>query len=329
MIPLMLTILCCLACGDESKKKEPQEPQPYSAVDQLAALYQKNLGKAEMMRDPANGWLTADDCDGFLWSVGKYAAAPGVTGVDYAAAESPVGSGRFNRRPTPCWTPQQGDVGARSTWSRDMGLGLAFYAWRKKDGELLNRHIKYGEAHAKVADGFPTWRMGDPGDQLAVIYSPALVGLHYAIRKGLGGAANQWRFIPNVYKSGLKDFKAHLQVLDIMLRGEIAEVTGERQNAPVKPRWQADQSLACTTTLDVSESMFNRLKEHADREPENPLYAYAYGVYSGNLDKAVDLCLRPDMPVGGYVRCKRPETCKMAEWLFACGSVLRRFGKVQ
>jgi hypothetical protein len=72
--------------------------------------------------------------------------------------------------------------------------------------------------------------------------------------------------------------------------------------------------------------MLARLREHADRDPRDPLFAAALGVYTGDMGPALDACLAGDQYAGSYTRCDGGDgrACQLASWLFACDLVLRR-----
>lgn len=290
---LWIGILFSLSgCGYLRRDRDPIPPPRINTIA-LEELYSEMLSEALSLRDPETGWLTPDDCDGMIWT-GKYAASRGVEGVDVGAAEFPASPGRFGRRPPPrCWNPEQGDVGSKTTWSRDMAIaGLLPYSFATMRLDILTRHADYGEAH--------DWRMGEPVFDGRVFYTPSVVGVLYEVIYDLGGGDNPKRRWPSLYSEGLTDYEAHLQVMDIWLRSKI-EGLG---HGP------------------ISEVMYNRLEEHAAREPENPFYQYVWGIYSGDLQKAVDLLLREDGPVGSYVRCKEFRRCQLAERIFTASNVL-------
>lgn len=305
----MRMIIACLllvlvGCGKEKKKPKSGED---SRRDQIVSLFNKNLDLAEEIRDPDTGWLTRD-CDAMIWT-GKYAAVlpSGRGAVDILAAEFPGSPGRFGRRPTPnCWNPIDGDVGSKTTWSRDMFIaGLLPWAWKKKEVAPLQRHEEYGRAN--------TWKMGEPLDDGRTLYTPSLVGILYQAIFELGGSDNTNRHWPSIYSSGLDDFQAHLQVMDIWFRGEAAEASEK----PQKPEEGAN-----LTTLEVSETMYMRLVEHADREPKCWTYQAMRGIYDG-MEHAIDIVLAGDNECS-YVRCGGEEACHIAERLWALDIILER-----
>jgi hypothetical protein len=304
---MVFSVLCC---GKKYTQKDP-DPEP-TRLEQLSALQQSRIARAREIRDPDNGWIAPDSCDGFLWS-GKLAAV--ICDVDLTAAEREPG--RFGRRPDPvCWSQESGDQGSKTTWSRDMGkMGMVPYAWLCRDRGILERHIDYGKAN--------NWVMGEPIADGRVIYTPGLVGILHQVVWAMGGENSANRLWPDVYPSGLQDYEAHNQVMGIWIRGEVSRHVNDLDSLPKPPPKGTALEL-----FSISETMYSRLVEHASREPENPLYAAVLGLYTGDLRTAVDLCLIDPAPVGSYVRIEEgmEERAYLAEVIFACSIVLRKFG---
>lgn len=299
---LLAIALLLFGCGREVEKKEPN---PDDRVGELMAKYPSWLEEAERLRNPATGWLL-EDGDGMRYT-GLYAAAPGVTGVQVGLAEYEDQPGRFGRNPK--------KTGSAISWSRDAGLGFLIWAEANGNRAAIERHRDYGLAHVALADGVPIWQMGLPVADGRVNYYPSMIGNVFQVIYHLGGADDANRYWPNLYTSGLTDFEAALQVLDIWLRGAIdgvkpiINIIGEPQ------------------LLDsISETMYARLREHHDREPDNPLFQYVWGQYSGDMGPALNACLHEGQ--GSYIRCSEPRRCQLAELIFACGGVLRSFGAV-
>ena len=326
--------LCLLACGPKEADHEPQLPSPDPRVEDLSLAMDGAVDEAETLRNPVTGWLLETDCDAILWN-GKYAAASRVTGVDLTAAEYPAPQqGRFSRRyyADPCWTPELGDVGSKTTWSRDMARGLFPAAWRKKDLALLTRHAAYGAAN--------DWKLGEPLADGRVLYTPATIGLLYQTIHALGGEDNINRLWPDFYPAGLTDFQAHLQVMNIWQRGEVEEELARQSKPgnsddaePNKPmpddasEVKQDDLPQGFALLNVNQQQLDRLREHAARDPRDPLFQAELGVYTGDMGPALDVCLDPAKPVGEYVRCNDFRRCQLAAWIFACDIVLRRYGR--
>ncbi len=318
MRALLFLALTTLACAP---KHETQEPSLDPRIKDLAARQQADLDEAKTLRDPANNWLVTGG-DGMLWS-GKYAAV--TCDVDIEAAETEPG--KFSRDPdgetstNPNW----------SDWSKDMGAGLLAYAWRCKNLALLERHAAYGQAHKALANAVPVWQMGSPVGDGRGLYLPAFIGRLYQTVFALGGEDSNERLWPDLYSLGLTDFRAHLQVMNIWHRGEVAEALREQEDsdATVKDdvRDDADGPSQGLTTLDVTEDQFEVLKYQAERDPRDPFFQAVYGTYTGNMGPAIDACLADDDYAGEYVRCDgTPRACLLAARLFACDLVLRRYG---
>lgn len=311
LIVIAMLFAATAACSEKVKKVKIADPDA-KKVAQLQQLYDDMLRQAEDIRDPVTGWLDVKGCDGMIWA-GRYASAPGVNEVDILAAENPEQPGRFHRRPAPyCWNEDEGDVGSKSTWSRDMAVcGLFVYAWEREDLQALERHAAYGKQE--------NWKMGKPIADGRVLYTPSVIGLLYQLIFGLGGEDNASRAWPSIYTAGLDDFQAHLQVCSIWLRGEVAETYGDADAVPAKPEDGA-------SLTSVSTTMFERLQEHHERVPGDPFYAYVHGLYNGDMMPAVEACL--DGTVGGYVRSSYQEDAELAHRIFACGKTLQSLGKL-
>lgn len=292
MIRLLLTFLI-VSCGTE-----PPQPTTDELSLKAVSAYQREREKlAKQWTTHPSGWLVPDSCDGALWS---YKAASAYCPQEFNARFTEFDLGRFGRRATSrCWTRAGGDNGSKTTWSGDMGKGLMQYGIRC-DLNLMLDHADYGKANA--------WVMGE-GKQEDVyaraIYRPGLIGELYTAIYAAGGPNRPSRLIPNTYQSGLRDYHAHLQMLGIALR---------------------DEANALKRDVRLTEKMVDRIKEHFARDPEDPLFAVLYGKYTGNMEKAIDLCTKPFDPdgyYGEYVRCEQEKNCKLAHLIHACGIVER------
>jgi len=250
-----------------------------------------------------NGWITPTDCDGFLWS-SKFGAAlylfqtitnPIIELIKLfnpRASEYENQPGRYNRSPSMC---REGNERSRSTWSRDMGLGLLQYGYLRGDREILERHISYVRGNG--------WVSGEPRSYDTTVYTPALWSLYYQVIYTLGGEHDNWRDWLSVYPSyllnpsGLDDFRAHLQMLNIWLYGE--------------------------TIGSIDDVRLARVIEHADREPDNAFYQVMRGRWLGDWNRAIELCKYPNRTHASYIRCDDPRACYIAEEAWSCGLLLR------
>lgn len=286
---ILLLLLFLVSCGGE-KKREKEVPLPPRALD-LVTAYKERLAFAKSKTD-AHGWLEAE-CDAMLWNA-KFSCGGGEP--DLTAAEYPDQPGRFNRKPLPGCGPQFGN--SKTTWSRDMGMGLIAHGWCRKDLALMERHRDYGLYH--------NWVMGEPAfPDGRVIYTPNVIGVLSEVIFRIGGPDSNNRLWPSVYPSGLRDYHAHLQMINIWLRGEMEPSV-----------------VRALGTLDISEGMYARVVEHSDREPECPFYQYMRGIYDGDLTKAVDSLMAREYPLCEYGRDDFGN--KTAEWLFAAKLVLTK-----
>lgn len=291
------------ACEDHTA----EAPKDLAGTDELCQLFIDEKQKlTEKISSQDNYWPLPEDCDGMIWA-GK--AAVVLDDVDIQAAEYPDHPGKYGRRPPIddnwCWMPDEGDLGSKTEWSRDMGIaGLFPWIWKRNKLKIAEDHAEYGFDHF--------WKMGEPIDNGRVLYTPGMFGLLYQMIYALGGDNNVLRHTPDVYRGGQEDYHGHLQVMKIWLRGEVEAVLDENKLA-----------------LGISGTMLKRLEEHAEREPRNPLYAFVLGIYTGEFQTAIDLLLDPEKPVGPYVRCKSdPDACVLAERVFVMYLLLEKLGKI-
>jgi len=285
----VLLIFLIVSCGT-SKEKDPKPDDRMSEVlTVFESEYQEAMGLIGL-----DGWITSYSCDGMIWSA-KLGSIRRNDSFDVEAAEGE--SGRFYRRPSQDCVDEEESA---TSWSRDMGIaGLIPYAYLKKDLAILERHRNYGKSHY--------WKMGEPLDDGRVLYTPQTIGLLYETIYVLGGDDSVNRHWPSVYPPNLTDYHAHLQVMQIWLRGEI------------------DTSL---NLMNIRHTMFERLQEHAKRSPDTLLYQYVLGKYTGDQNATISLILDPNKPSGEYVRCDpySKEICGLAERLFVTDLLLRDFG---
>lgn len=324
---LFFSIFVLVACraGADKGGADPRDAAPDPRAGELREVFAAEKARALTLRDPATGWITPTDCDGMLWT-GLYCAVDGVDGVELSAAEYATEPGRFDRRPPLGACAAENTDPGWSSWSKDMGTGLLACGWRKHQLALLERHATYGKDNH--------WLMGKPLGNGRAYYTPAFVGRLYQTILALGGEDDPRRLWPDLYPSGLTDYEAHLQVLNIWHRGEVAEALDaagrpERAaDAPPLPGPVIDDPTTDTgaIALDsaISERMVERLREHAARDPRDPLFAAVLGTYTGDMGPAVALLLDPARPVGEYVRCNEIDKCRLAAWLFAADIALRR-----
>jgi len=289
-------VLFLVSCGTVGRVA----PDDSDRLNELDSLYQHRLKEASALAEKSTGWLTFSDGDTLLWDLGKYGSSPGVT-LSPRASEY-EDTGRFGRRPPVgqkrCWTPEDGDICAAATWSRDMGVGLITYGVRRNDLKLLEDHAGYGENHS--------WYMGKPLADGRTIYTPVMVGLLYSAIYGLGGEDSIHRHIPDPWASGLDDYEAHIQMMKILIHSQTSKKS--------------------SNVDEISEKMGERITEHYGREPHSLFYSYLHALYNGGMSSVVDLCLADTVTFPGYVRCDSMEKCELAEWLFACGLVLEEYG---
>lgn len=314
----LIAALVFQGCGVVEQKKA----KPTDKVELLRSLHSKRAAAAKTIQDEF-GWITTD-CDGMIWN-GKLAIVRGVGEVDILAAEysdeEGVPNGRFDRQPAErCWDRStETKIGSESSWSRDMGIcGLLPYALFTGDLATVERHITYGQQNS--------WQMGratSAGGELGrTQYVPTTYGMFYQARFTLGGADHPARIWPGLdwYASGLDDYHAHLQMCNIMARGEMASRRNEANALPKKP------PEGTANLLDIGGILYNRVEEHAKRQADCPFYNYLFDLYrDGDFNHTIDILLADQDPSCDYIRCGGQMGCFDAEWLYASELVLRKF----
>ena len=252
----------------------------------LAAIHAGTLDELKGLSDPATGWPSATDCDVTLWA-GEARAAGAAVDLDQAEYEPGV----VHRRPKatgPCWTPERGDVGSKSTVSRDMLTGYIVGRLAAGEFEALGRLADAGAAAG--------WQMGLPASQPEVYLGENLKGiLCRAISRECGN-------LPPFYQPVSADYERHIQTVGIVLQGM---TTG--------------QGL-----VDIDGEMLARLRENVDASPADGLFQAALAVYTGDYAPAIKLLTDPAYVCPTYVRGS-PNYC-LVHKAFAMWLVLKHNG---
>ena len=129
-----------------------------------------------------------------------------------------------------------------STISRDMLIGLAWYAFANKRLDIVQAVIKRALANRGV--------MGY-GAIGAINIMPGLLGTYMMIEQALGGKKRWYaRFLPIGLNGKNRGFTAHLEVLHLLLRNGIIKLSKKEQKV---------------------------LLGYAEDQPQNPLFQFAAG----------------------------------------------------
>jgi hypothetical protein len=144
-----------------------------------------------------------------------------------------------------------------TTISRDMMIGLWWWLWRNKEIERAEYLLEYANDHlGKMGRGDPR-----------VYMSPSLYNTLYYIIKRIGGSTKNSKLAVEVaWDRDFKGYKAHIQMLHILLRAEIEGFVQTKEKQVIE-----------TTYL---------------REPQNALFAYAYAKFiSGDYTPVIQVLL--------------------------------------
>lgn len=200
----------------------------------------------------STGFIDSDECDSLLFSC-LVGCVPGVSMLPQAAYDSKTGM--WHRRPCdkPCYPNH-----SKSTISRDMLLGLAWYAYCNSRLDISEQVIKYALSHCLI--------MGE-GVLSRTLMTPGLLSTYAWISYKLGGPSRPWlRYLPSVESKKTTDYQAHLSVLHIVLRNKL---TGKDKHKDI-------------------------LWHHVNRQPSNPLFQYAVGNINSAGRLLRDIVLWPE-----------------------------------
>lgn len=246
-ILVFLTVLSCCNKGSNS-------PVANSVVDRGPELHQKlenYVAWSEAIRRPS-GFIQTGECDSLLFS-GLYGT---VAEVDLLAARDE--SGQWFRRPLSLPECYEAKASA-STISRDMFVGLLWWIWTHKKLDVAEDLWKYGLVH--------NWVMGQ-GEPSRVVFTPNMQYMLAELICRLGGSTCKAsaRSFPLAWTVGNIGFQAHLDVLLILLKGEM------------------------TRTITDDELLV--LKTQSEKQPFNALFSYAFHRFTdGNQNSAIELLL--------------------------------------
>jgi len=211
-------------------------------------LFQKYVQYKAMSKqtEDKDGFIETDETDSMLFS-GLLASTGKYFNVTAARDEK----GLYHRRPL--GKPSMPD--ARSTFSRDMSVGLLWFFYGAKRADLAEAYMKALKENNFI--------MGD-GDISRIYMTPGLQTTLADIIYALTGKSNIRSRIPQFWPTGLVGYELHLQILHILLIGEIHGA--------------------------ISPKMLDIVKYSHKHNDENPLFACAYALYvSGDTRDTLDL----------------------------------------
>lgn len=213
--------------------------------------YNKYIQLIKRKHQDRYGFIDTKHCDSLLFT-GLLGCVPEIEVYIKAAFDND--KGMWHRRPLdkPCFDCKNNkDVGSKSTISRDMLIGLAWYCWFNKRGDIVSQVVDY------AVKNFGFMGCGAIG---AINIMPPLFATFCWMDHKLNGT-NWWltRKMPADLGNKTEGYESHLQVLHILLRSEIVG--------------------------KLSKSEKKVIAYQAKRQPNNPLFVYA----NGDKEKALEL----------------------------------------
>lgn len=241
---VLFVAIAITSCGKTTSTKPIDVP---AEIAQRAELYKELIHVTQ----GTSGFIDLDKCDSVLFS--SLIATAGVP-VNVQAAE--LEPGRWLRRPVS--EPECKATGAsRSTISRDMLLGVMFYAYFTGNLDILEDLWEYGSSNL--------WVMGE-GDG-SQIMNPDYIALLAKLSYKLGGPDRLIRNTPLSIGKGCDNFRCHLAVMFLLLMGE------------------ADGGL--------SDADVDTLREISEKNPQNAFYTAAARKYGVDRPWDIDWKLFP------------------------------------
>ena len=222
---ILLTLLGLFtACGHNKIHKDPVDPPAMEVLSEMRTLYLDLFnGQAD-----ADGFIETQECDSLMMT-GLANPNANIT----AAEES---SGKWLRRPVTYEKCAPENNNSASTISRDMLLGLVYWAVINKDAPLLKRLYDYGEHH--------NWVMGE-GDITRTFMTPVHVAtLAQALYVTSDGkydyAIRQTRYAEA--GPAAPGFTSHLQAVGILIRYKVYGSLLDSELAALKAIDERDQT---------------------------------------------------------------------------------------
>lgn len=275
---LLILLMIITSCG-YFHKVASKPAAPLSNLDKLKTKY------TEVLAQLGDEWPSRTDCDALLWAGLSRSAG---SHVDLTEAE--YAPGDMHRRPTPECYPNE----SASSISGDMLIGYMLGLWHSHDLQALQRLADYGEAH--------NWVMGEGPISRTV--------LRFNDQSLLGRAIwelsehqddRSYRHFPIIYFPVVEDYEEHLQVLSILLYGEIMGT--------------------------IDQDSYTRLSALCTENPKDALMQADCGIYTGNMSIATGLLLDPTYSAPSYVR--GAPNYSLVHWLLAARVTLDRLEPIK
>lgn len=240
---LLCITLLLFSCASKVKAPDPVPLEPSEALHEVRILY---LDRARGVQDEF-GFIESDHCDSLLFT--SLVFIGGLSGEITAARED----GKWYRRPSKdCFVTGE----SASDISRDQIIGLLWYVYYFRRLDVAQALMEYMIKNDYIIGRGPLSR---------TLMTPSILGTLNDMIVAMGGDAYA---VPSgyVWSDKARGFEAHLQVLHILLIGEIH---GE-----------------------IDTTMLERLEEHYERVPENALFSFAYHKYTdGDQSETVNALL--------------------------------------
>lgn len=227
---ILILVFLIIGCESFDKDNEPHEPEKIDTLE----ITQQRKTYCELSKElyEEKGYVH-DKCDGLLFTSLHALACPYVS-IE-AFQKSP---GLWKRSPThDCFSKGE----SRSGLSRDMILGVLFYAWQYNRLDIIDSLISYGRDNDWYMCGgeyeSEKWRLGRCKMSKTIIATIYEVGVALGYECDTG--CNLARAVPQVWNPYETGFQAHLLNIHILLRGLVQGAINDNQIAQLK--YQAER----------------------------------------------------------------------------------------
>lgn len=236
----LLFLTSCSLAGVRNTSTQSNQ----TGTERLVQIHNNYLSIVTGLDRDSDGWFYGDSCDGILFESLLAVGSGQPSDIQKAMIEP----GHYYRNPSLS--------GCDHDISRDMLLGVYWFAWDQRRLDIAEELWQYGSDH--------NWKMG-AGDTRTIL-TPGMVGLLAKLIHALNGADHPERFYTETQYSTDVGYQSHLTMLHILLDGEL--------------------------NSGITDKQLETLEKIARLNSENPLAQAALHVYTdGNHESAASLIL--------------------------------------
>jgi len=84
------------------------------------------------------------------------------------------------------------------------------------------------------------------------------------------------------------------------------------------------KSVQGSSMSEINSNQFKALEGMTEKNPQNPLFWAIKGIYTGDMERAIELLLDENTPEPSYISGENEEGYWLVEWLLSYGIVKRQ-----